>query len=221
MGDSVKGKETVAIDDLVEAILIELRPYKSGRKAAETGVRGMLALLPSEVAEKRGRVSGGQAAALKYAEELCAATARVQQLLILRPARLGWILDMACGEKLPFDGTLPPYSDRRRSEATVRKGAEFRSILSRISFFAKFAEQLGLCGPSPNYDPTKALAAEAARFLILAHSRRPPKARPEKGPMRVIGGVIFDFLAETKDADVGEWACKEALKRGKPRRSRI
>jgi hypothetical protein len=181
-------------------------------------VRRLIELLPTEVAQLKGRLAvakfkgklkGTPADALKHLKKLGKCAAELEMLLLTMPNRIAWVGDVGSGA---WGTSYPTGETSILMPAPVEhprwKFMNFISDLERLQTAAKMAERY--LGPSPGYDVEKHLSAKYARGLIVALSEKPPTSAP-RGPLRTIAELLFEVVTGKKDANL-ERHCKAELK---------
>ena len=204
--------------EIVETIVAELRPHRRPKKDVQEVVRRLIELLPTEVAQLKGRLAvakfkgklkGTRADALKHLKKLGKCAAELEMLLLTMPNRIAWVGDVGSGA---WGTSYPTGETSILMPAPVEhprwKFMNFISDLGRLQTAAKIAERH--LGPLPAYDVEKHLSAKYARFLIVALSDKPPTSAA-RGPFRTIAGLLFEVITGKKDANL-ERHCKAELK---------
>jgi hypothetical protein len=207
--DAKSAVDETRFDEIVEAIVDELRPYRRPKKDVHELVPRLIKLNLREVDQLWRRLAGTPAEALKHLKEVRETAAKLEKLLLTMPNRVAWVVEMRLGT-LGFRDELGLLSPAPVEQPRL-KFMSFISDLERLQTAAKIAETYR--GPSPLYEVEKGLSAKYARFLIVGLSKRPPTMAPS-GPLRTIASLIFEVITGEQDANL-ERHCKAELRRSR------
>jgi len=205
-------------NEIVDAVVDELRPHQRPKKDVQEKVRGLFELLLPEIAQLQRRLAGTPVEAMKHLTEVRETAAKLEMLLLTMPNRIAWVGEMRPGLLGVEDETgllVPAPIEGPRLKSIERPRLKFMDFvldLKRLQTEAKIAESY--CGPSPLYESDKLLSAKYARLLITALSKNPPTNAPS-GPLRTIASLIFEVITGAKDANL-ERHCKAVLRRSRP-----
>jgi hypothetical protein len=208
--DAKSAVDETRFDEIVEAIVYELRPYQRPKKDVQELVPRLIEVILREVDQLQRRLAGTPAETLKHLKEVRETAAKLKKLLLTMPNRVAWVAEMRLGTlgfKDELGLLLPAPVEQPRL-----KLMSFISDLERLQTAAKIAERYR--GPSPLYEVEKGLSAKYSRFLIVALSKSPPTMVPS-GPLLTIASLIFEIITGKQGANL-ERHCKVELRRHKP-----
>ena len=207
------GKPVSAIrqDEIVEEIVVNLRPLKSHNSFGSVSERVRHAILVLLKVAPLWTKIGDRKKNRAHAKKLDAAVHEIEVLLSTAPTGLALFLSFPLGLESgdhPLEQALPKRSIGEFERAFVARANCFAAELKRLRKVCARAINPGL-GNHPNYDHAKHMSAHFACELLNELSQNKVTGTKD-GPFRVITSLFYEAVSGQRNADLKR-ACDGVL----------